>query len=172
MALLLSYVWRLRHATVHITVMHGNSTLPMLLLVPTDASGGGDSDSSSNGVVYLPWVSRIPLIVELVVAVAHFIVNAVYFTRLGVPLPTAADVELGNAHLLAMNGAAVPGNMDNAATPGGNQAAPSHAADDAHDPMAAIAPDHSDGSTLNEADSLDETMEYPEDEDGNRVVCF
>ena len=162
-AALLSYVWRFRHSAVHVAVMHGNSTLPLPLPTIVDISGGGP-DQSSAGILFLPWPSRIVLIVEFAIAITHLILTGVYFTKLGLPLTTVNDVELGFAHQTA-----VPGSAGNVASPGMNQAVP-HEAVDACDPVAAIAPDDVDGSTLNEYNLSSGSMEHPESEVGDGVV--
>jgi hypothetical protein len=98
-ALLLSYVWRFRHAIAGASVKQGDSMMRMLIIATmhafTNATDSSDGSQSGAGILYFPWVSRILVFAVFVIALAHFALNAVFFTRLGLPNPTA-DLELGN----------------------------------------------------------------------------
>lgn len=88
--ILLSYVLRHHRAASDVPVALRsspyNSTSPML-------TAPNASDSSNSGIFYLPLVSKIIIMVELNIALIHFILNALYFTRLRLPVPSS-DVEL------------------------------------------------------------------------------
>lgn len=134
--MLLTFVWRSRHAilTGSRVASRGHPRLRTLLMaVVHGAIGTGDPNAgqSSNGILYFPWPSRIVTFSIFVIACAHFVLNAVYFTRLGLPHPTA-DTELGNVPSGAvadnMYGRAVPA-RDHVAAPMAVRAVPAaHAA--------------------------------------------
>lgn len=103
---LLSFVWRLRHTAVAMSATQGNSALPALFhtMVRASGSSGGDSaNQPASGILFLPWVSRILILFLLAVAIAHFAVTSIYFTRFGFPVPEhgmeleAASASHGNA---------------------------------------------------------------------------
>ena len=48
------------------------------------------SDQPSSGILYFPWPSRIIIFTVFLIAVAHFILQAMYVTRLGLPLPVTS----------------------------------------------------------------------------------
>ena len=102
-ALLLSYVWRIHRSVLQVTIIHGNSTSPPLLMAPNSSGASSNctyssSQSNDDGIVYLPWISRGVIFVVAVIAGAHFVFNAVYFTRIGLPVPDASsDLESGSS---------------------------------------------------------------------------
>ena len=82
--LLLSYFWSFRVSAVGATVT---------------AMSNPSSDQLKSSILYFPWPSCIVVFTVFLVAVAHFILQTVYVTRLGLPPPAvvpAVDIELGN----------------------------------------------------------------------------
>lgn len=130
-AILLSYVWRFHDSMAQVNTASGNSSLHgMLLTLVHNATKpqATDLSSSPNGIVVLPWASRITLGVVFVVAAAHFVLNALFFTKLGLPV-IGEDVPLDEVRVKAddFSSAATP-DPSNVAIPGFFQAIPMHEA--------------------------------------------
>ena len=121
---LLSFVWRLRRATLDMNPMQTDSSFSMSFLTMAHNAAninGGGSDQSAPGILSFTWASRIPILLVFVIVIAHFTLTAIYFTKLGFPVG-GTDTELGNVPIPRGN-AALP--ADPFATPDGT-AAPGH----------------------------------------------